>query len=112
MIAIEQLRYVRLGTRDLAGAAQFAQRILGLELVEQDRPRQPFGRIFAITRWCSQGTSRQATPWASKCAIRRLWSGLQSCSPTVATRSLLVPRRSKPTQGQDLPVLRREGGNG
>jgi catechol-2,3-dioxygenase len=36
MIAIEQLRYVRLGTKDLAAATNFAQRILGLELVEQD----------------------------------------------------------------------------
>lgn len=35
MIAIEQLRYVRLGTRDLGGAADFAQRILGLQLVDR-----------------------------------------------------------------------------
>lgn len=35
MIAIEQLRYVRLGTPDLAAAADFAQRILGLEPVEK-----------------------------------------------------------------------------
>ena len=34
MIAIEQLRYVRLGTADLAAATDFAQHILGLELVE------------------------------------------------------------------------------
>lgn len=32
-IAIEQLRYVRLGTADLAGAVDFAQRVLGLQLV-------------------------------------------------------------------------------
>lgn len=35
MIAIEQLRYVRLGTPDLAGAIDFAQRILGLQLVDK-----------------------------------------------------------------------------
>lgn len=35
MIPIEQLRYVCLGTRDLPGAIDFAQRILGLELVER-----------------------------------------------------------------------------
>jgi 2,3-dihydroxy-p-cumate/2,3-dihydroxybenzoate 3,4-dioxygenase len=34
-IAIEQLRYVRLGTRDLAAAADFAQRILGLQVIDK-----------------------------------------------------------------------------
>jgi catechol 2,3-dioxygenase-like lactoylglutathione lyase family enzyme len=32
MIAIERLRYVRLGTRDLATSVNFAQQVLGLEL--------------------------------------------------------------------------------
>lgn len=35
MIAIEQLRYVLLGTSDLAGAVEFAQRTLGLEPVDR-----------------------------------------------------------------------------
>jgi 2,3-dihydroxy-p-cumate/2,3-dihydroxybenzoate 3,4-dioxygenase len=35
MIAIEQLRYVRLGTRDLAASVNFARQVLGLELVRQ-----------------------------------------------------------------------------
>jgi len=35
MIAVDQLRYVRLGTQDLAAAIDFAQRILGLQLIEQ-----------------------------------------------------------------------------
>lgn len=34
-IPIEQLRYVRLGTADLKGAIDFAQRILGLQLVDK-----------------------------------------------------------------------------
>ena len=34
-IAIEQLRYVRLGTKNLAAAADFAQRILGLQLIDK-----------------------------------------------------------------------------
>ena len=34
MIAVEQLRYVRLGTSDLAAATHFAQRILGLQPVD------------------------------------------------------------------------------
>jgi 2,3-dihydroxy-p-cumate/2,3-dihydroxybenzoate 3,4-dioxygenase len=46
MIDIEQLRYVRLGTRDLGGAAQFAQRTLGLELVEQDDTQAAFRSDF------------------------------------------------------------------
>ena len=46
MIAIEQLRYVRLGTRDLAAATHFAQRILGLELVEQDDAQAAFRSDF------------------------------------------------------------------
>jgi 2,3-dihydroxy-p-cumate/2,3-dihydroxybenzoate 3,4-dioxygenase len=35
LIAIEQLRYVLLGTSDLAGAVEFAQRTLGLEPVDR-----------------------------------------------------------------------------
>lgn len=35
MISLEQLRYVRLGTRDLPAAIDFAQRILGLQLIER-----------------------------------------------------------------------------
>lgn len=35
MIAIDQLRYVRLGTRDLRAAADFAERVLCLQLVER-----------------------------------------------------------------------------
>ena len=35
MAVVEQLRYVRLGTRDLAHAINFARRILGLQLVEE-----------------------------------------------------------------------------
>lgn len=42
MIPIEQLRYVRLGTADLAGAADFAQRILGLEPVERGQSQVLF----------------------------------------------------------------------
>ena len=34
-IAIEQLRYVRLETPDLAAAADFAQRILGLQPIDR-----------------------------------------------------------------------------
>ena len=43
MIAIEQLRYVRLGTPDLAAATDFAQRILGLQIVDKT-PDQVFFR--------------------------------------------------------------------
>jgi 2,3-dihydroxy-p-cumate/2,3-dihydroxybenzoate 3,4-dioxygenase len=46
MIAIEQLCYVRLGTRDLVPAVHFAQRILGLELVEQDDAQAAFRSDF------------------------------------------------------------------
>lgn len=35
MIAIGQLRYVRLGTRDLEAAVDFSQRLLGLQLVDR-----------------------------------------------------------------------------
>ena len=46
MIAIEQLRYVRLRTGDLAAATHFSQRILGLELVEQDDVQAAFRSDF------------------------------------------------------------------
>ena len=36
MIQLKDLRYVRLGTRDPAAAAEYAQRILGLELVRRE----------------------------------------------------------------------------
>lgn len=42
MIEIEQLRYVRLGTKDLSASTDFAQRILGLELVERDESQAAF----------------------------------------------------------------------
>lgn len=35
MIPIQQLRYVRLGTRDVRAAADFAQRVLGLQLIDE-----------------------------------------------------------------------------
>jgi 2,3-dihydroxy-p-cumate/2,3-dihydroxybenzoate 3,4-dioxygenase len=46
MVPIEQLRYVRLGTIDLAGATDFAQRILGLELVERSDSQALFRSDF------------------------------------------------------------------
>ena len=46
MIAIEQLRYVRLRTGDLAAAIYFSQRVLGLELVEQDDVQAAFRSDF------------------------------------------------------------------
>jgi 2,3-dihydroxy-p-cumate/2,3-dihydroxybenzoate 3,4-dioxygenase len=42
LIAIEQLRYVLLGTSDLAGAAEFAQRTLGLEPVDRTASHATF----------------------------------------------------------------------
>lgn len=46
MIAIEQLRYVRLGTSDLDASIDFAQRVLGLELVERDGIQAAFRSDF------------------------------------------------------------------
>jgi 2,3-dihydroxy-p-cumate/2,3-dihydroxybenzoate 3,4-dioxygenase len=46
MIQIEQLRYVRLGTRDLPAAIDFARRILGLELVEKTDTQAAFRSDF------------------------------------------------------------------
>lgn len=46
MIEIEQLRYVRLGTRNLPAAIDFAQRILGLELIEKTDDQAAFRSDF------------------------------------------------------------------
>jgi 2,3-dihydroxy-p-cumate/2,3-dihydroxybenzoate 3,4-dioxygenase len=46
LIAIEQLRYVRLGTRDLPGAADFAQRMLGLEPIDRTETLATFRSDF------------------------------------------------------------------
>jgi 2,3-dihydroxy-p-cumate/2,3-dihydroxybenzoate 3,4-dioxygenase len=46
MIAIEQLRYVRLPTADLASAIDFAQRILGLQLTERTEDDANFRSDF------------------------------------------------------------------
>jgi len=46
MIAIEQLRYVRLGTRDLPAAVDFAQRILGLQLIDRTEDTARFRSDF------------------------------------------------------------------
>jgi 2,3-dihydroxy-p-cumate/2,3-dihydroxybenzoate 3,4-dioxygenase len=46
MIEIEQLRYVRLGTRNLPAAIDFAQRILGLQLIEKTDEQATFRSDF------------------------------------------------------------------
>ena len=46
MIEIEQLRYVRLGTRNLPAAIDFAQRILGLQLIEKSDEQAAFRSDF------------------------------------------------------------------
>ena len=66
MIAIEQLRYVRLGTRDLAAAAHFAQRILGLELVEQDDTQAAFRSDFRDHTLVFTRTPGRVTPLVSR----------------------------------------------
>jgi 2,3-dihydroxy-p-cumate/2,3-dihydroxybenzoate 3,4-dioxygenase len=46
VIVIEQLRYVRLGTRNLPAAIDFAQRILGLQLIEKADDQATFRSDF------------------------------------------------------------------
>jgi 2,3-dihydroxy-p-cumate/2,3-dihydroxybenzoate 3,4-dioxygenase len=46
VIEIEQLRYVRLGTRNLPAAIDFAQRILGLQLIEKTDEQATFRSDF------------------------------------------------------------------
>jgi 2,3-dihydroxy-p-cumate/2,3-dihydroxybenzoate 3,4-dioxygenase len=46
VIEIEQLRYVRLGTRNLPAAIDFAQRILGLQLIEKSDEQAAFRSDF------------------------------------------------------------------
>ena len=46
MIEIEQLRHVRLGTRNLPAAIDFAQRILGLQLIEKSDEQATFRSDF------------------------------------------------------------------
>lgn len=46
MIEIERLRYVRLSTRNLPGAIDFAQRILGLQLIEKSNEQAAFRSDF------------------------------------------------------------------
>jgi 2,3-dihydroxy-p-cumate/2,3-dihydroxybenzoate 3,4-dioxygenase len=42
VIEVERLRYVRLGTRNLPTAIDFAQRILGLQLIEKNAEQATF----------------------------------------------------------------------
>jgi 2,3-dihydroxy-p-cumate/2,3-dihydroxybenzoate 3,4-dioxygenase len=46
VIGIEGLRYIRLGTRDLPAAIDFAQRILGLETIEKSAEHAAFRSDF------------------------------------------------------------------
>ncbi len=46
MIEVEQLRYVRLATRNLPAAIDFAQRILGLQLIERNDEQATFRSDF------------------------------------------------------------------
>jgi len=52
MIELEQLRYVRLGTRDLRSAADFATNILGLEQVRTEPDRTYFRSDFRDHTLC------------------------------------------------------------
>lgn len=50
MIAIDYLRYVQLGTRDLPAAVDFAERILGLQLVNRGETAAYFPTIWKLDR--------------------------------------------------------------
>ncbi len=58
-IAIEQLRYVRLGTKDLTAAADFAQRILGLQLIDQAGEQIISPRFIALAHVPGGGPARR-----------------------------------------------------
>jgi len=56
-IAIEQLRYVRLATRDLAAATDFAQRILGLQVIDKTADHVSFrsdDRDHTLVYWLGE----------------------------------------------------------
>lgn len=56
-IAIEQLRYVRLATRDLAAATDFAQRILGLQVIDKTAGQVSFrsdDRDHTLVYWLGE----------------------------------------------------------
>ena len=48
MIAIDHLRYVRLGTRDLPAAVDFAERVLGLQLVDRNESAEALKRLQQV----------------------------------------------------------------
>jgi hypothetical protein len=59
MVALEQLRYVRLVAGDLGHAADFAQRVLGLEPIDRTRELATFRSDFRdYTLAFASGTTR------------------------------------------------------
>jgi 2,3-dihydroxy-p-cumate/2,3-dihydroxybenzoate 3,4-dioxygenase len=59
MITIDQLRYVRLGTRDLSAAVDFAERVLGLQLVSRSENTAYFrsdGRDYTLVFFLGEST--------------------------------------------------------
>jgi catechol 2,3-dioxygenase-like lactoylglutathione lyase family enzyme len=67
MINLHDIRYARLGTRDLDGAVKFATSIVGLQLVA----REGNGPISAVTRQRFAATP-VITPWFISRAIPRI----------------------------------------
>ncbi len=60
-IAIEQLRYVRLGTPDLATAVDFAQRVLGLQMIDKTDEMVSFRsdeRDYTLVYWRGEPTEQ------------------------------------------------------
>ena len=70
MVVLEQLRYVRLVADDLGRAADFAQRVLGLEPIDRSQELRPFDRIFATTRLLSHRATTPCSPSVWKCVTQ------------------------------------------
>jgi 2,3-dihydroxy-p-cumate/2,3-dihydroxybenzoate 3,4-dioxygenase len=101
VIGIEQLRYVRLGTRNLAAAADFAQHILGLQLIEKTDEQAAFRSDFRDRTLVYEvgDPSRQAiglevrTQAALDQAVARL--AANSIPATIADAPALERRKAK-----------------
>ena len=99
MIEIEQLRYVRLGTRDLPAAVDFAQRILGQQLIEKTDTQAAFRSDFRDPTLVYEvgDPSRQAI-------------GLEVRSPDVLERAVaaLAAQGIAATPGDAVTLARRK----
>jgi 2,3-dihydroxy-p-cumate/2,3-dihydroxybenzoate 3,4-dioxygenase len=102
MVALEQLRYVRLPVDDLDHATDFAQRILGLELIDRTQDLATFRSdfrdytlAFATGAYAVQSVGLEVRAIRMISTQRLMRCGGLACPPPEARRRIAPCARSR-----------------